>query len=145
MRLFNFVLLFLLMSSTAFAGWQEEFEQDYRNSGIDSAVVNALSEGATPDQIIKTALPLEGLTKENLVKALFCSLSQTETIRKASVSNGISEGTVNEGYQLALQECPRQMDENLNSALDSSSRFPGSKSSSGEEKNTNYASPWKFE
>jgi len=138
-------LSFLIMlCSTAMAVWSENFASIYYEKGIDAAVVSALEDGAAPKQIVKIALPLKDLKREVLMKALFCALAQPDTIREAAFANNIKEKKVNEGYQLALSECSRQMEENLNAALDSSNRFPGSTSSSNETRNTNYASPWKF-
>ncbi len=127
------------------AVWSENFASIYYEKGIDIAVVLAFEEGATPQQVIKIALPLKDLEREELLKALFCALAQPDTIREAAFANNITEKKVSEGYQLALSECSRQMEENLNAALDSSGRFPGSTSSSSASRNTNYASPWKFE
>lgn len=138
-------IFIILLTSEAFAGWQDTFTRTYAEKGIDQAVVNALSAGANPYQIIKVALPLDGLRKDHLIKALFCALAQPDTIQEAAAANGIEQPKVDEGYDLALQECARLMDEHLNSALDSSQHFPGNTSSSRESQSTNYASPWKFE
>lgn len=145
MRIYLFLTSFLLASgSPALAGWIADFSSTYTEHGIDRAIIRALEEGAAPEQIVETALPLPDLHEANLVKALFCALAQPDTVKNAAATHGISEKTINDGYQLALAECARQMAENLNSALDSSSRFPGSTYSSGEARGTNYASPWKF-
>lgn len=135
---------FLFTGSAALAGWTDEFATIYENNGIDQAVATAVAEGAEPNQIVKTALPLVGMTKEYLVKALFCAIALPDTVKNAAITNGITEETVTDGYKLALDECSRQMQENLSAALDSSNRFPGNKSSSSQTGSTNYASPWKF-
>ena len=129
--------------SVALAAWEKNFATLYQEKGIDEAVITALAEGANPDQIIKIALPLEGLKQGVLIKALYCALAQPEAIREAAMANAISEPTIDEGYQLALSECARRMEENLNSAL-----IPTPQNS--EQAPTNRVrkpvsgSPWKF-
>ena len=114
------------------------------DQGIDEAVKFALNDGANPDQIIKKARPLEGVTEENLIKALFCALAQPDYIRDAAKINKISDEKVDAGYQLALAECARQMEENLNSVVTPTPQFP-ELSPSKRIRRTVYASPWTFE
>jgi hypothetical protein len=139
--LFLTACLLLLFHTTVMAAWQDDFATIYAEKGIDAAVVAALAEGASPEQIIATALPLAGLKKELLLKALFCATAQPNAIQDGAAANGISESTVLEGYQLALDKCSRQMDEKLNSALDTTQQYRGNTSSSRQSRKTNYASP----
>ena len=123
---------FVFSFSIALAlSWHERFVSNYEEQGIDLAVETALSEGANPNQIIKKALPIEGLEKGVLVKALFCSGAKPEKVKSAAAANNIDETIVNDGYQLALTECGRQMEENFNIIP------PGSSARA-------MASPWKF-
>lgn len=139
-----FTVFILLTSSPALADWAKYFSQVYYEKGIDDAVVMALSEGASPYQIIKEGLPIKDLKKEILLKALFCALAQPETIHEAAKENSIGDDTVDKGFQLALIECKRQMEENLNSTIIQSSRFP-ELAPSKRTRRTVYGSPWKFE
>lgn len=137
-------VLLLLTYSIALAAWQDDFDSIFTEEGIDAAVIAALAEGASPEQITKKALPLAGLKKEKLFKALFCALAQPDAIQDAATANDVNESIVQEGYQLALTECSRQMDENLNTALDTSQKYQGNTSSSKQSRRTNYASPAAF-
>lgn len=139
----SFIAVFILFSP-AFGAWKDTFQALYQEKSIDEAVRNALAEGANPDQIIKVALPLEGLTHETLIKALFCALAHPDAIREAARGNTITDEKVDEGYQLALSACSRQMAENLNSAVILDPHFP-EMAPSDRSRPTNYGSPWKFE
>ena len=133
-KLTTVLVLLALASSFSVAlalSWHEKFVSNYEEQGIDLAVQTALSEGASPKQIIKKALPIEGLEKGVLVKALFCSGAKPEKVKSAAAANNIDETTVNDGYQLALTECGRQMEENFNIIP------PGSSARA-------LSSPWKF-
>lgn len=130
--------------SVAYAAWEDNFQNLYQEKGIDEAVVHALAEGANPDQIIKAGLPLKGLTQEVLIKALFCALAQPDAIREAAQANGIGDTKIDEGYQLALATCARQMEENLNAAIIQTPQFP-ELAPSNRIRRTVYGSPWKFE
>lgn len=136
-------LLFMTVSFTLAQEWSENFSFVYLDKGIDEAVIMALSEGANPYQIINTALPLEGVEDVILLKALFCALAQPDAIRDAAKLNSISDATVDNGYQLALTECRRQMEENLNAALQQQPQFREN-SSSKRNQRTVYGSPWNF-
>ena len=127
------LLFFVFASSFAIAtSWHEKFVSNYEEKGIDLAVEIALREGANPDQIIKKALPIEGLERAVLVKALFCSGAQPVKVEQAAIANAINETTIHDGYQLALTECRRQIEENFNYIV------PASKSTGI------LASPWKI-
>ena len=123
-----FGLLLLLGASYALADLPEDFRVIYHEKGIDAAVVDALSEGYSPDQIVKTALPIEGLSREVLIKALYCALVPPVFINEAAKGNGITEQTVIEGYELALVQCAEGMEETENAAP---AQFTGNSSSSG--------------
>ena len=141
---FVFLSILLVTCSTALAEWTDTFYLNFSDKGIDQAVKVALSEGYSPYQIIKTALPIKDLTQEELVKALFCGLALPGSIYDAAEVNGISESTVAEGYQLALGQCATDMEENLNAAV-SPTNQPPELSPSKRGRGNDYASPWKFE
>lgn len=144
MKIIPALLAVVLIFSPAFAAWEDNFQNLYQEKGIDEAVIDALAEGANPDQIIKAALPLAGLTQEVLIKALFCALPHPDAIREAARANAISDAKVDEGYQLALSACARQMEENLNSAVILEPHFP-EMAPTNRARSTNYGSTWKFE
>ena len=108
-----FMLVIFVSSLVVAASWHEKFVSDYKDKGIDQAVTIAVQEDEkTPDQIIPAALPIiEESETAVLIKALFCSITKPEDVQMAAVNNNISEQTIWEGYQLALTECKRQMQE----------------------------------
>lgn len=139
-----FLILFLVICATAFADWAENFYANYEEQGIDHAVKTALGEGNSPDRIVRTALPIKDLEQDKLIKALFCGLALPGSIYEAAEVNGIPESTVAQGYQLALAECAREMEENLNAAV-SPANPPPELSPSKRVRGSSFASPWKFE
>lgn len=135
------LLLLLVCITVAMADdWSQAFRDTFYAKGIDEAVVNALSEGATPDQLIKTALPLKDLKHEELIKALYCALVPPAYIQDAAVANGISNEIVQQGYELALAQCAEEMEEKANAAP---GFLPGKATPSGGR--TGNASPSNFE
>lgn len=139
-----FIIILLLTGSPAMGDWADDFHINFREKGIDQAVVAALAEGQSPDIIIKTALPLENLVRTELVKALFCGLALPGSIYDAAEINGISDSTVSKGYELALGECAKEMEENLNAAVSPTIPSPD-QSPSKRVRGPVYSSPWKFE
>lgn len=121
-RLLIFTLLLLGSTFSLAEDWQQAFRETYSSKGIDEAVVNALGTGASPDQIIKTGLPIEGLNPAELVKALFCALVPPAYIYDAAEVNRIEDETVQEGYELALAQCAEEMEERK---LSSPAYLPG--------------------
>lgn len=108
------IILALFVSSLVIAAsWHEKFVSDYKDKGIDQAVTIAVEEDEKdPDQIIPAALPIiEDDEKAVLLKALFCTISKPEKVQSAAIKNNLSEQLIWEGYQLALTECKRQMQE----------------------------------
>ena len=110
------LLLFLWSSVTMAEDWSQTFRETYAAKGVDEAVVNALSSGITPDQILKTGLPIVGLQPAELIKALFCALVPPAYIYDAATVNSVKDETVLEGYELALAQCAEAMEEKENSA-----------------------------
>ena len=145
MKIFQVFLLILLFgSTTASAGLIDTFYQNYEQKGVDHAVKTALAKGYSLDRIIKTALTIKELEREELIKALFCSLALPGSIYDAAAANGISEDKVTLGYERALAECGPAMEENLNAAVSPNNQPPGHSSSEGTNKSSS-ASPWNFE
>lgn len=127
--------------SVALADWSRIFSDIYAGKGIDDAVVYALSEGYSPDQIMKTALPIEGLPQDKLIKALFCALAPLDTIYEAAKTNNIADEQVTEGYDLALAECPNAMEEKTAATtLQNPAMSPAQSNNSA-----NFASPSTFQ
>lgn len=110
--------LFLLFAacSAALADWTDVFRDMIAKKGLDEAVVHALSEGNSPELIIETALQVEGLEEQKLIKALFCALAPLMDVYEGAAANGIADEKVTEGYDLALEECPDAMEEKLDAA-----------------------------
>lgn len=142
MKKLTVALLLLLMCVTAAAAddWTRAFLDTYAAKGIDEAVVNALSEGIAPDLLIKTALPLEDLKPEELIKALYCALVPPAYIRDGATANNIADEVVQNGYELALAQCAEEMEERATAAP---AFLPGKAASPGAR--TGNASPSNFE
>lgn len=141
---FLFLSILLLACATAMADWTDMFFENYTEKGIDHAVKSALSEGFSPDRIVRTAMPIKDLERDRLIKAPFCGLALPGSIYEAADANGIPEGTVDQGYQLALAECAREMEQNLNAAMSPNDQPPGL-APADQGRGSSYASPWKFE
>lgn len=141
-----FLFVLLIMSSPVHAMWTDDFYKEYSASGIDPAVKSALGKGKSPDLIIKTALPINEIKKDELIKALFCGMALPGSIYEASEINNIPDATVSKGYQLALAQCANEIEETLNSAVYSIIPPPAlSPSKRVRGTGYEYASPWKFE
>ena len=145
-KLFIPLVLCLFASSLALAiTWHEKFVSNYSELGIDLAVEKAVQEDQkTPDQIIKIALPIEGLKKEVLIKALFCSGAKPEKVNSDALKNDISEEIINDGYQLALTECSRRMEEYFNYIPVGSTGGANFIDPPKKKKKPPKASPWNF-
>ncbi|MCL7489372.1 MAG: hypothetical protein M8357_14495 [Desulfobulbaceae bacterium] len=105
------LIVIFATSSVALADWTLVFNDMYTDKGLDDAVVYALSEGYSPDQIMKTALPIEGLPQDELIKALFCALAPLDAVYEGAKTNNIADEKVTQGYDLALAECPNALEE----------------------------------
>lgn len=84
---------------------------------------------------------IKELPPPELIKALFCSLVQPAAIYDAAEVNHVAETTVIEGYQLALEQCAAEMEEQLNVAP--GAPFPGAPPAG--QGRPAQASPWNFD
>ncbi len=103
------ILLVLLSFSVALADWQETFKTDYESIGIDQAVINAMKEGSSPEQILQAGLELEGLNPQNLLKALYCAGANGNDIKEAAMAADISELLISIAYEKSIVECYDQL------------------------------------
>lgn len=97
--------LILFSFSLAFAEWLIDFRDIYVKEGIDPAVVEALKQGAGPDQIMGNGLQLEGLNPQNLVKAMYCAGIRGDDIRAAGNQYGVTDLIIVAGYKKSVEEC----------------------------------------
>ncbi len=98
-------LLVLMSVSLAVAEWLTDFRDIYVKEGIDPAVVEALKQGAGPDQIMENGLQLEGLNPQNLVKAMYCAGIRGDDIRAAGNQYGVTDLIIVAGYKKSVEEC----------------------------------------
>lgn len=132
--------LLFAVCSAALAGWTDVFRDMVREKSLDEAVVYALSEGNSPEIIIRTALSVDGLEEDKLIKALFCALAPLMDVYDGAAANGIADEKVTAGYDLALEECPDAMEEKLDAAPPLNRTLSPGGSAGG----TNSASPSTF-
>jgi hypothetical protein len=102
-------VLVLLSVSLAMAEWLTDFRDIYAKQGIDPAVVEALKQGAGPEQIMENGLQLEGLNPQNLVKAMYCAGIRGDDIREAGNKYGVTDIIVVAGYKKSVEECADQL------------------------------------
>ena len=134
-----FVLLF---ATVVFAEWQVNFQDTYAKKGIDQAVIDALKEGAKPNDIVEKGLALDGLNPQNLIMALYCAGVKGQEIRDAAASHNISELIVVAGYKKSLEECAGAVADSQAYTPVSTTGFSGGRSAGGG--SSSYASPSTF-
>lgn len=103
------ILLTILSASVAFAAWEDNFRSNYQNKGIDKAVIAALEEGIAPQPIVVKGQTLDGLSPQDLLKALYCAGADGYDISKAARDAGISEQILTAAYEKSIAECQDQM------------------------------------
>jgi hypothetical protein len=108
-HLFIIMAMVLGVANMAFAEWLTDFRDIYQEEGIDPAVVDALKQGAQPDQIMENGLLLEGLNPQNLVKAMYCAGIRGDDIRAAAQQFGVTDLIVVAGYNKSVDECGDQL------------------------------------
>lgn len=140
-RNFLIFLLFLSLNASLVYGinWQEKFYTSLQNGQIDDGVREAvIVEKKPPSNVIQVALQVEEFKsdeqkRKHLIKALFCNIAYPEHVQRAALKNGFTEQEVWQGYQWAIDECRRQLEEWYNF------------SPSEEAHPTGKASPWNFQ
>ena len=65
-KIFLITACMALIATYAAAGWLEDFQNVFIDAGIDEAVVEALKQGAVPDDIMDNGLQFEALTPKIL-------------------------------------------------------------------------------
>ena len=98
-----------LIATYATAGWLEDFKNVFIDSGIDEAVVEALKQGAVPDDIMETGLQFEELNPQNLVKAMYCGGIRGDDIRASGQKYDVSDIIIVAGYKKSVEECGDQV------------------------------------
>lgn len=91
--------------ATAAISWVDMFHNVYHEKSIDHAVIFALQEGKSPEEIIKISITISGLNTQNIIRALYCAGADGWDIKKAAAKYGIPEATVVVGYKKNIDEC----------------------------------------
>ena len=107
-KIFSYVVLIITVISVVY-GWamtQEDFKGAIQKDGIDKAVVAALAEGMSPDEIVRAALTVEGLNPRAVLVALCKAGVDGETLTNAGTSNGLALMIV----RSACEECKEWLD-----------------------------------
>ncbi len=104
-RLIILICSSLLLVSTAYADWIEDFDVNLENQGIEVAVDKALEIGKTPTDIVNRAIEIEGLNPQNVLKALYCAGAAGDDIKVAADQAGISELILLAAFDKSVAEC----------------------------------------
>ncbi|WP_419176490.1 hypothetical protein [Desulfosediminicola sp.] len=99
----------VVSATVALAGWLEDFQTAYEAENIQVAVEGALEQGTAPAEIIESALGIESLNPQNLVKALYCAGVNGIDINAAAKKYKISEDIVIAGHKQSVAECGDQV------------------------------------
>lgn len=81
----------------------------YLDQGIDQAVIEALKQGVSPDDIMENGLKLEGINPQNLVKAMYCAGIRGNDIKAAGEAWEVSDLIIVAGYKKSVEECGDQV------------------------------------
>jgi hypothetical protein len=108
-KIFLITACMALIASYAAAGWLEDFKNVFIDAGIDEAVVEALKQGAVPDDIMENGLQFEALNPQNLVKAMYCGGIRGDDIRAAGQKYDVSDIIIVAGYKKSVEECGDQV------------------------------------
>lgn len=104
-RFLGAFLIVGLASSIACADWLTNFNDTYKNKGIDNAVEDALKEGIDPDVIVEKSMAFPDINPQNIVKALYCAGVGGQDVYEAAEKSNISEMVVTAGFKKSVEEC----------------------------------------
>jgi len=108
-KIFLITTCLVLTATFSAAGWLEDFKNVFLDSGIDEAVVEALKQGAVPDDIMENGLRFEELNPQNLVKAMYCGGIRGDDIRASGQKHDVSDIIIVAGYKKSVEECGDQV------------------------------------
>jgi len=82
-----------------------QYQDRYKEVGIDNLVIELLKDGVQVTTIVPECLEIEGLNPQNLIRALYCAGVKGQDIRDAAEKNGITEPIIVAGYKKSIDEC----------------------------------------
>ena len=98
-------VLVLVTCSFALADWTENFAADYQELGVDQAVLNAMKDGGSPEQIVQVGMQVEGLNPVQLVQSLYCAGASGPDIEQAAFNAGLSGLIISAAYEESVASC----------------------------------------
>jgi len=104
----NIIILVLMMVLFVFGTnvlASPQYQDRYKEVGIDMLVVELLKDGVQVNVIVPECLEIEGLNPQNLIKALYCAGAKGQDIRDAAEKNGLTELIIVAGYKKSVDEC----------------------------------------
>ncbi len=97
----------VLLATTAYASWQDDFPTTYQDKGIEQAVEDALAEGGSLEAIFAEAQKITGVDIQALIVALHCAGVNTNDIKNAATAAGIPSSQVAAAQKQGRDTCPR--------------------------------------
>jgi len=113
------MFIFAFSAISAQANWISNFYKTYTGKGIDYAVGDALKEGKSPEEIVKIGIIIDGLSSQELIRALYCEGAKGDDIRAAAKKFDISEKTLVTGYKKNIDECYKKTSESISKTYSS--------------------------
>lgn len=108
--------------------WMDNFEKDYDDHGMSTAVENALEDGVTPNEILTFIISYtEKFRTKRGLKALYCAGVDRNTVRDSANKLGITVEDVSVSLEEAIAECGSKMTLDDRDLMDE----PGSSPESG--------------
>jgi hypothetical protein len=122
MKKMLFTLLFMLMlyPTLAQAAWTDDFLEDLKKFGLDTAVENAILDDITPEEILSLVMsnPDQFSTK-NTLKSIYCAGADRDDILEISNKLGIEPTMRAEALEESVAECSQRLvlDDRENSGI----------------------------
>ena len=85
----------------------KKFIKTFRDKGIEPAVIDAQKSSMSAEDVMKTALAVEGMNPQNLISVMYCAGYPNQDVLLASKKSNVSEPVVTAGYKRSIEVCKK--------------------------------------
>jgi len=112
MKKMLFTLLFILMlyPTLAQAAWTDDFLEDFKKFGLDTAVENAILDDITPEAILAFVISdQEKFSTKNTLKSIYCAGADRDVVMETADKLGIASTMRTEALEESIAECGQKL------------------------------------
>ncbi len=107
---FALVCMLMLCPALVLAAWTDDFQNDFKDYGLETAVENAIGNDITPEAILSFVMSnQEVFSTKNTLKSIYCTGADRDVIVETTEKLGIEATMRTQALEESIAECGQRL------------------------------------